>query len=184
MRHPTLRLFQLLCAATVTALTATARPLPAPPERPTWVSLLGEAERDDGSWWGVDLLQTPETRVDRFQVTVRPERAVRVRLEAFTANGVEQLWPAHAGDAPIAAGRATALPGPRSFFELRGQARLRLVVAPVNAAAGEAIPARLSGEAHAVSYPLSDGSSARVGERSFLTTAAGACVLEVPLLGR
>ncbi|HEY3447039.1 MAG TPA: hypothetical protein VGK67_11775 [Myxococcales bacterium] len=184
MRHPALRLFQLLCAATVTVIAAIARPLPPPPERPVWMSVLGESERADGSWAGVDLLQTPDASIDRFQITLRPERAVRVRLEAVTDGQTEQLYPAHAGDAVLGGGRSWAMPGPRSFFEVRGHARLRLVVAAENNSPGADIPARLSGAVHAVTLPLTDGSAAKIGERSLVVAAAGQAVLEVPLYGR
>ena len=184
MRHPTLRLFQLMCAVTATAGASLARPLPAPPEKPVWVSVLGESEREDGSWTGFDLLQSPEAQIDRFQITLRPERRVRVRLEAVTSQGTEQLFPARAGDAALAAGRAFALPGPRTFFELRGQARLRLFVALENDTPGAEIPVRLAGIKRQVRYPLTDGSAARIGEWSFVPSAGRLAVLEHPVHGR
>lgn len=184
MRRPALRLFQLLCAASVTAVAAVARPLPPPPDRPVWIDVLGETESADGSWSGVDLLQAPDASIDRFQISLRPERPVRVRLEAVTGQQTEQLFPANAGDAVLGAGRTWTLPGPRSFFEVRGHARLRLVVAAVNSAPGSDIPARLSGASHTVSLPLSDGSAARVAQRSWTVPSAGQSVLELPLYGR
>ncbi|MGC4115360.1 MAG: hypothetical protein QM765_12295 [Myxococcales bacterium] len=115
---------------------------------------------------------------------MRPERAVRVRLEAVTDGQVEQLYPAHSGDAVLGAGRTWAMPGPRAFYEVRGHAKLRLVVAAENGATGADVPARLSGVSHSISAPLTDGSTAKVVERSLLTPPTGQAVLEIPLFGR
>jgi len=162
MRHPALRVLQSLCSFAAAALLAAARPAPQPPAPVLWLSALGEVELADGSWQGVDLLTRSDRRIDRFQVTLQSEAPVRLRLEAVTAQGTEQLWPAHPGEALVEAGRAVALPGPRSFFELRGEAQLRVVVG----SQGQA-PLAPQGGAHAVRYPLSDGASSQVVERSF-----------------
>jgi len=183
MSHATLRLFQLLCLTAIGAISALARPAPPPPAPTVWLTVLGEAERADGSWSGVDLLGGADRRVDRFQVTIRPEAAVHVRLEAVTAQGVEPLYPAHPGEAPLAAGRAVALPGPRSFFEIRGEARLRVVVSPADASGAAESALRPSGTSRMVHYPLTDGAAAQAIEQPFVLDAGGPAALELPLHG-
>ncbi|MBI5544092.1 MAG: hypothetical protein HY901_09405 [Deltaproteobacteria bacterium] len=187
MRHPALRLFQAVCAIGLTAATALARPAPPPLDKPVWISVLGELERPDGSWQGTDLLDIGgETRIDRFQVTVRPESPVRLRLEAVTAEGVQVLYPAHSGSSPLEPGRAYSLPGPRAFFELRGEAQLRVVVSRAGSAPmadGESV-LRATSESHSVRYPLSDGASARVHERAFRPEHGREGVLSLALPGR
>ena len=66
MSHATLRLFQLLCLTAIGAISALAHPAPPPPAPTVWLTVLGESERADGSWSGVDVLSGADRRGGRL----------------------------------------------------------------------------------------------------------------------
>jgi hypothetical protein len=180
----TLRVFQALCACSIVAVTALARPAPPPPDSPLWVSILGEEETVDGLWRGHDVLAGSDHVVDRFQVSLRPDAAVLVELEAVTADGVQRLYPKGATSGRLEPGQSYSLPGPRTFFEVRGEARLRLRVRPADATGSQQARLRPLGSAQAVRYPLSDGSAASVLEQSFAIVRGATAELEWQMHGR
>ena len=184
MRRPALRIVQALCATAITSLAAFARPAPPPAAQPVWLSIFGERELPDGSWSGADLLAADGSQIDRFQVTIRPESATYVRIEAVTSEGVQQLFPSRPEEALLAADRSWSLPGPRAFFEIRGEAKLRVVLRQAAVAGSGETPVFATPGAHPVTYPLSDGAAFRLGERAFVPAATGSSALTVPLHGR
>lgn len=184
IRHPVLVAFQFACAAAIAAVGhyATAAEK-ARDEAPLTfaLSVLGENENRDGAWEGVDLLADPGQRAERFQFTVRPDRAARVTLDVLEEGGPRRLFPALGQDPVLTKGRLYALPGPSEFYELDGSARLRLTVTPASAGP-EAPEPRLAdptGAATKARFPLSDGAKFDTSQRLF--RARGAGMLELDL---
>jgi hypothetical protein len=184
IRHPVLVVFQCACAAAIAAVGhyATAAEK-ARDEAPLTfaLSVLGENENRDGAWEGLDLLANPGQRAERFQLTVRPDRAARVTLDVLEEGGPRRIFPALNQDPVLAKGRSYALPGPSEFYELDGNARLRLTVTPASAATQAPEPrlADPAGAATQVRFPLSDGAKFDTSQRTF--RARGAGVLELDL---
>lgn len=182
MRHPILRTSQLLCVAGVTALAALARPAPPAPGL-LWVSVLGENERADGSWEAADVFAAPE-RVERVQVSIRPEKAVRVRLEAVTGATTALLHPTRADEALLRPGRIFTFPSPSSFYEIRGEAKLRIVATPERDGGESEAPMSRTTLTRTTHARLSDGAPAAILEKAFAAPPAGSGVLELALHGR
>lgn len=176
----------LLIAAGGFSMIRAPLPPPCGPEPATTfsISVMGENEGVDGSWRGVDLLVSPETPVQRLQLTVRPDRTARVYVDAISPEGTMRLFPQGLQSPLLARGRAYALPGPQTFYELSGSARVRLTVVPIGAEGEVAHPAESVAGLENVgpmTYPLTDGSHAYVFERVF--RADGPATVEMALKG-
>ena len=77
IRHPLLRAAQSVAASAAIALVA-VRPAPSANVRFSLVAM-GERERLDGSWEGVDLLRGWAQPIDRFQLTLTPDAVLAAR---------------------------------------------------------------------------------------------------------
>jgi hypothetical protein len=155
IRHPLLRAAQSVAASAAIALVA-VRPAPA---ANVGFSLLamGERERLDGSWEGVDLLRGRAEPVDRFQLTLTPDTDVRARIEAQATDGTwERLY-----QGTLAGHRQYALPAPHSFFGVQGDVRVRVTLSRIHAPPAEPRPAVASTVESGPPLPLSDGSPFR-----------------------
>ncbi len=167
-----LRVTQLACAA---GMIFAARVPPRPPEHVELaLSLLGENELPDGSWQGVDLLATPQARAQRVQLNLRPARDLRVTLDARAPDGsLQRIFPEPGKSGVLARGQSYALPGPRAFFEIDGEAALVLSAEPARGStlppALASLPAGASLRAGAA-LPLSDGARFSLGEATLATT--------------
>jgi hypothetical protein len=176
------RIAQLLCAGLMIA--ASQRHPHGPGKVDLKVSLLGERERPDGSWEGSDLLAAHGAHPSRFQLTVQPERDVRVALFARLPDGTrQQLFPAPGKSGVLGHGQSYALPGPHAFFELEGSVALELYGAPMHgdATKDRSVPRQAQREDQA-SLPLSDG--ARVDVRQVQLTADGDMLFTTALSSR
>jgi hypothetical protein len=152
IRHPLLRAAQSVAASAAIALVA-VRPFPAANVRFS-LAAMGERERVDGSWEGVDLLRGQAEPIDRFQLTLTPDTDVRARVEAQAVDG---SWePLYQGT--LAGHRQYALPAPHSFFGVQGNARVRLILSRIHAPSSEPQPAVASTAESGPPLPLSDGS--------------------------
>src|SRR5438874_2570994 len=108
IRHPLLRAAQSVAASAAIALVA-VRPAPATNVRFS-LAAMGERERPDGSWEGVDLLRGRAEPIDRFQLTLTPETDARAQVEAQAADGSwEPLY-----EGTLAGHRGYALPAPHA----------------------------------------------------------------------
>jgi hypothetical protein len=155
IQHPFLRAAQSVAASAAIALVA-VRPAPAADVRFS-VAAMGERERLDGSWEGVDLLRGGAEAIDRFQLTLTPDTDVRARIEAQAADG---SWePLYQGT--LAGHRVYALPAPHSFFGVQGDARLRVTLSRIHAPPSDPQTAVASTVESGPSLPLSDGSPFR-----------------------
>jgi hypothetical protein len=179
IRHPFLRAFQILCAALAAALGLAAS---APPDDTLKfsVTLLGERERPDGSWEGVDLMRAPQERVDRVQITVTVAQRAQAYLEAVTPAGAERVFPALNDDPTLKPDRVYAFPAPHSFYDVVGRSRLRLTLVPDGASHGAARPADIAGALGEDHYRLSDGLLFPATEQLFL--GKGRTTLEFTVL--
>ncbi len=183
IRHPFLVAFQLACAGGIaTAAHHAFAAERARAEAPLGFSLavLGESETPDGAWEGVDLLATPRKRAERVQLTLRPSQAARVTLDLVEDGEVRRIYPALGQSPLLAAGRSYALPAPSSFYEVDGDAHLRLTVAPAGLGESRGHPALAAptGSTRRVRYPLSDGAKFDVAQWQFETKGAGVVDLE------
>jgi hypothetical protein len=155
IRHPLLRAAQSVAASAAIALVA-VRPSPAANVRFS-LAAMGERERLDGSWEGVDLLRGQAEPIDRFQLTLTPDTDVRARVEAQAADG---SWePLYQGT--LAGHRQYALPAPHSFFGVQGNARVRVILSRIHAPISEPQAAVASTAESGPPLPLSDGSPFR-----------------------
>ncbi|MFL5436979.1 MAG: hypothetical protein ACJ784_20890 [Myxococcales bacterium] len=155
IRHPLLRAAQSVAASAAIALVA-VRPAPAANVRFS-LAAMGERERPDGSWEGVDLLRGWAEPIDRFQLTLTPDTDLRARVEAQAADG---SWePLYQGT--LAGHRQYALPAPHSFFGVQGEVRVRVTLSRIHAPATEPQPAVASTAESGQPLPLSDGSPFR-----------------------
>ena len=147
------------------------------------LALLGERELPDGSWQGADLLARPEAPAQRFQLTLRPDRDLRVVLEARAPDGtVARIFPAPGKEGVLAHGQSYALPGPQAFYALEGKVLLVLTASPVRASSLPATLVRALALEPGPPLPLSDG--ARVQVQSARLAAQGPLRLELPLSDR
>lgn len=177
-----IRIFQLACATLAAAVVS--RPLPPADAVAFTLSVVGERELPDGSWEGVDLL-TQREEIDRFQIVLTPSANVRAHLEAITDDGPERIHPSKLERAPLLdAWEAAAFPTPRTFFEVAGTAKLRVVVTPENQGDREfsATIATATGDASSRVFRLTDGAPVRVSEKRF--EGRGALAVELELAGR
>ena len=119
-------------------------------------------------------------------LVLRPAANLRAHLEAVDDDGTQRLYPGPLEHSPLLlTGRSYALPGPNSFFESSGRARLRLVVAPEAFGDGpvaHATPALATTRQRFLSIPLTDGAPSRVVERRF--EGAGPVAVELDLASR
>lgn len=168
IRHPLLRLVQGALFGGL-ALLGPVAPAPAAPE-PLWfsVSVVGENEREDGSWSGVDLLRTPDAAVDRFQLTLSAPTDATAEVWSVGRTGEVRL---HESLVQLRRGRSYAFPSPTAFYELEGDAPLRIKVCRSGAQATRDA-AFQSVVGHAV-YPLSDGAPAQVEEHLYAAEDCG-----------
>jgi len=155
IRHPVLRAAQSVAASAAIALVAVR---PAPDSRVGFsLAAMGERERLDGSWEGVDLLRGWAQPIDRFQLTLTPDTDVSARVEAQAADGAwERLY-----QGILAGHRQYALPAPHSFFGVQGNARVRVTLSRIHAPPSEPQMAVASTIESGPPLPLSDGSPFR-----------------------
>ena len=167
IRHSGLLLLEARCAIGVGAL---GRMRPPPVQRvPLGFSLtaLGERERADGSWEGVDLLAAQDPAVDRFQLTVRPEGDATLTIDARTDQGWQRLFPAPGQTGALRAGISYALPSPSSFYGLEGKVMLRVTLRRAGEhGAADPEPASSDWKASRI-LPLSDGTRFPLFEHGF-----------------
>lgn len=182
LRHPLLLLVEAVASAAAGGmmregfLRAEARGR-APME--ITVTVLGESERLDGSWEGVDLMANPDAAAQRFQVSLRVEKRARVSLDAVEGKDASRLFPQEKREAILEPGRWYAIPGPRTFYDLAGRVHLRLNVSPVDMAGAPFEPADAVGPASLVTFRLSDGAPYQLTRQDF--AARGAARLELDL---
>jgi hypothetical protein len=176
IRHPLLRAAQSVAASAAIALVA-VRPAPAANVRFS-LAAMGERERLDGSWEGVDLLRGWAEPIDRFQLTLTPDTDVRARVEAQATDGTWE--PLYQGT--LAAHRQYALPAPHSFFGVQGDVRVRLTLSRIHAPIVEPQPAVASTAESGPPLPLSDGSPFRPARVHY--SADRTATLELQLHGR
>lgn len=175
------RLIQVAAAAGLAVLWLS--PPTAPGRVALAVTLLGERELPDGSWSGVDLLAQPYLPAERFQLTLRPERDLRLVVEAHAPDGtVQRLFPEPGKSGTLAHGKSYALPAPASFFALEGEVRLVLTASPMQPSPAEATQVRLGVRAEGPALPLSDG--ARIPASVAALSAQGPLRLELSLRQR
>jgi hypothetical protein len=155
IRHPLLRAARSVAASAAVALVAVR---PAPDSRVGFsLAAMGERERLDGSWEGVDLLRGWAQPIDRFQLTLTPDTDVSARVEAQAADGSwERLY-----QGTLAGHRQYALPAPHSFFGVQGNARVRVTLSRIHAPPSEPQTAVASTIESGPPLPLSDGSPFR-----------------------
>jgi hypothetical protein len=166
IRHPILRVLQLLLAVALSLLGALvqARPRPASPELSFALSVLGETEGADGSWNGVDLIVQPDRPAERFQINVRPTQAARMWIDELSPQGEQRLYPALGEQGVLQPGKVYALPGPHTFYERDGEVHLKLTLVPLDSTAVSAPPAVPAGRGEARNRRLSDGTHFSVSE--------------------
>jgi len=175
IRHPYWLALEALSAIAIAALGHFATPR-APPEEPALhfgLSVLGEREQPDGSWQGADVLANPSSGVNRFQLSVRPEEAAQLTIDAVGEDGIERLFPSPGQSGLMRAGQSYGLPSPKSFYELAGQVRLRITVRPPGTADANLPPAATLPESRMRPYPLSDGAHFLASERTFVAPHGG-----------
>ena len=176
IRHPLLRAAQSVAASAAIALVA-VRPSPAANVRFS-LAAMGERERLDGSWEGVDLLRGGAEPIDRFQLTLTPDTDMRARIEAQAADG---SWePLYQGT--LAGHREYALPARHSFFGVQGNAPVRVTLARIHAPISEPQAAVASTAESGPPLPLSDGSPFRPSRVHY--SAERTATLELRLQGR
>jgi hypothetical protein len=164
----------LLWAAGILGALVTARSMARPPVAVGFaVSAVGERERADGSWDGIDLLRGGAAAVERFQLTLTPDTDVRALLEAQSPDGSwERLYLG-----TLAGHRDYALPAPHAFFGVQGDARVRLTLSRVHAPPAEPRDA-VAGEVEAgPPLPLSDGAPFRASRVRFSSDGAARLAL-------
>src|SRR4051794_5052349 len=99
LRHPLLRLFQLCCAVITVLLTlfghakARAVTVSASAFQSFTLSVVGEREREDGSWEGLDLLQSPDAQVERAQLQLRVLQPSRLYVDVVDEGGPRRVYP-------------------------------------------------------------------------------------------
>ncbi len=179
--NPLVRLVQVAC--TTCMLLSLRMPRREPGRVEFSLSLLGERELPDGSWAGADLLAHPSLHAQRFQLTLRPERDLRLVLEARAPDGTAQrIFPELGKEGVLAHGQTYALPGPQAFYALEGNVQLVLTASPVRPSSLPATPMRPGALEQGPSLPLSDG--ARVAVQSSRLSALGPLQLELNLTDR
>jgi len=176
IRHPLLRAAQSVAASAAIALVA-VRPSPAANVSFT-LAAMGERERVDGSWEGVDLLRGWAQPIDRFQLTLTPDTDVRARVDAEAADG---SWDA-LYQGTLAGHRHYALPAPHSFFGVQGDARVRVTLSRIHAPPSEPQRAVASAVESGPPLPLSDGTPFRLTRVRY--SADRGATLELRLRGR
>jgi hypothetical protein len=177
IRHPFLRVAQAILASVAGALVAVQTSEAA--RRPSAVSFslaaVGERERADGSWEGVDLLRQSQGAVERFQLTLTPDTDARALLEAQAPDGAwERLYLG-----TLAGHRDYALPAPHAFFGVQGEVRLRLTISRVHAPAARPLPALMGATEAGPPLPLSDGAPFRAGRARLSSERAATVELRV-----
>lgn len=182
IRHPVLLVVEALALATSGGLVREGfRRAEARSQGPMDMTLavLGENERADGSWEGVDLLRHPDRPAQRFQLSLRVERRARVSLDVVESEEVARLFPEEKREAVLEPGRWYALPSPRGFYELAGRVHLRLNVVPVAVESSGYEPADPVGPPSTVTFRLSDGAPFQTTRQAF--EGRGATRLELHL---
>jgi len=177
------RLIQTSCALCLALLFFA--PARAPGKVDLTLAVLGERELPDGSWEGVDLLAQPGARAQRFQLTVRPERDLRLVLEARAPDGtLQRIFPEPGKEGVLAQRKAYALPGPQAFYALEGEARLVLTASPLRRSAAPVQPVEPGPQSllPGPTLPLSDGT--RVTVQSARLSSGGPLRLELRLSDR
>ncbi|MHB8876426.1 MAG: hypothetical protein ACYC8T_22255 [Myxococcaceae bacterium] len=175
IRHPVLVVFQLACAFAIAAVghfTQAAGRERSEAPLTFALSVLGETETPEGGWEGADLLVDPGQRAERFQFTVRADRRARVTLDVVEDGQVRRIFPAVGQEGVLTPGRFYALPGPSAFYELDGEAHLRLTVSLPDGTPTPT-PAAAVGRFAQVRYPLSDGAKHPTSQRLFRAAGAG-----------
>jgi hypothetical protein len=176
IRHPLLRAAQAAAASAALALVV-ARATASPGAVSFSLAAVGERERSDGAWDGVDLLHAPKSMVDRFQLNLTPETDARALLEAQAPDGSwDRLY-----QGTLKGRRNYALPAPHSFFAVQGTARVRLTISRMSGPPLEPSPATALAIEDGPPLPLSDGAPFRVTRTRF--TSARAAQLELRLHG-
>lgn len=159
--------------AGVVSIWAPAKTAPVTPGTAVALSFLGQRERPDGSWEGVDLLRDNSARIQRAQLSLRLEHAAEVTLEAVDETGRHTLYPPPGSPARLKADRTYAFPAPGSFYEVDGTARLRLTVRPLGAMAPPAPLVASGGNAQPRRARLSDGARFEIDEQPFHAQGSG-----------
>lgn len=164
----TLRLFQCAVFGGLTAVGAMA-PTPAEPQ-PLWftVSVVGQNEREDGSWAGVDVLRSAAIGVERFQLTLSSPSDATAEVWSVGRSGEVRL---HEAAVKLRKGRAYAFPSPTAFYELEGDAPLRIRVC-LRGAEGRR-DAAFQSVVGTPLYPLSDGTPFQVEEHLYSAEDCG-----------
>ena len=175
IRHPYWLALEALTAIAVAAIGHFAPERKPPPEPALHfaLSVLGERESHDGNWQGVDALIDPDSGLDRFQISVRPEVDSQLTIDVVGEDGIERLFPTPGQTGLMRAGQTYGLPSPHSFYELAGRARLRITVRPPGTADANLPPAAPLPESRIRPYPLSDGARFLASERSFIAPHGG-----------
>jgi hypothetical protein len=162
-----LRGFQTLCAVAITVFTALGlRPVEVPPVEFS-LGVLGEAEQEDGSWAGADLLRAPEVGVDRAQLWVRVRQRARVRIDAVEAMGDRPLVSQSQGYVTLAPGKLYVFPSPHEFFRITGEARLKVSIGAPESDWTLPTTAALGGKEATVEAALTDGAPFPLTERAY-----------------
>ena len=183
IRHPLLLVGQALCGLAMAAVAQSASSRPAPQVEPASfaLALLGENERADGSWKGVDLGASADPRAQRFQINLRPATFVRASLDVVGPDGkMERLFPTFGKTGLLDANKTYALPGPRAFYQLVGRSRLRLTITSARVhGEPKTSMATFRGVQRTRTLPLSDGSKVEVVERDFSAAESGSVDIDL-----
>src|SRR5262249_29243954 len=131
------------------------------------VALLGETERPDGSWDGVDLVAHPLAPAQRFQVNVRVERRTRFSLDAIEGEDVARLFPDEQREIILEPGRWQPVAAPKSCYALAGRVRLRMNLAPIERFTTTAELAEATGARAPITLRLSDGATFQTTRQTF-----------------
>ncbi len=170
-RHRLLRVFQLCCAIAAALLAffgpAPSRAVASQRYQSFTLSVVGERERGDGSWEGVDLLSSPDQSVERAQLQLRVLRPSRVYVDVLEEGGPRRLYPGVHEPNVLRPGALYTLPGPTAFYEVRGQPTLRVTLQPLDDAAAPPEPAVRVGGSATVTGVLTDGAEVEVTEVPF-----------------
>jgi hypothetical protein len=180
IRHPLLRVLQLLIAVALSLLGALvqARPRPATPDFCFALSVVGESENPDGSWSGVDLLAERSGSSERFQINVRPTQPARMWIDEIAPDGAHRLYPRAGEQGVLHPGKVYALPAPHLFYERDARVHLRVTLVPLESTATSASPAVSAGQGEGPVTRLSDGTGLVVSEALYRGSGGGSVDLE------
>src|SRR5687768_1083355 len=107
IRHPVLLALEVAAAVAVWGIARSSAAVSDDGQAPLAfsVALLGENERPDGSWQGVDLLEEPGFPAQRFQLSVRVQQRARLSLDVVEGDEVGRLYPDEGKEAVLEPGR-------------------------------------------------------------------------------